>query len=191
MSTNTTDAEYWRLALTGEGEGFATIFDRHQHRVFRHSLALVPTLDDAKDVVAVTFLEAWRKRATVRFVDDSLLPWLLVTATHAAQNISRAARRYRDLIERVPPAAHVPDPADELDDGPALAALRTLSHAHRLVVTLCIIEGLPVADAARVLRVPVGTVKSRLHFAKRALADRLGGARCATPLTEALEGNSR
>lgn len=190
MSTNTTDADFWRLALTGDGEGFATIFDRHQNRVFRHSLALVPTLDDAKDVVAVTFLEAWRKRATVRFVDESLLPWLLVTATHSAQNISRSARRYRDLVERIPPALHVPDPADAVDDGPALAALSTLSHAHRLVVTLCLIEGLPVADAARVLRIPVGTVKSRLHFAKKALADRLTVARSST-LTEAFEGNSR
>jgi len=190
MSTNTTDADFWRLALIGDGEGFATIFDRHQNRVFRHSLALVPTLDDAKDVVAVTFLETWRKRATVRFVDESLLPWLLVTATHSAQNISRSARRYRDLVERIPPALHVPDPADAVDDGPALAALATLSHAHRLVVTLCLIEGLPVADAARVLRIPVGTVKSRLHFAKKALADRLTVARSST-LTEAFEGNSR
>jgi RNA polymerase sigma factor (sigma-70 family) len=188
MSTKTTDADSWRLALGGDGEAFAAVFDRHQHRVFRHSIALVPTLDDAKDVVAVTFLEAWRKRASVRFVDDSLLPWLLVTATHAAQNISRSARRYRDLLDRVPPSADVPDPAEGLDDGPAVAALGSLSEGHQKVVTLCIIEGLTTAEAASVLRVPPGTVKSRLHLAKKALAAALGDRHHPAPFTGALEG---
>ena len=167
------DAELWQTALAGRGDGLARIYERHQQRIHRHSIALVPTPDDAKDVVAVTFLEAWRRRTQVRFVDGSLLPWLLVTATHSAQNISRSARRYRDLLERIPPSPAVADPAESLDDGPATAALATLSEAQRTVVTLCIIEGLPLADAAAVLRVPLGTVKSRLHAAKRALAARL------------------
>ena len=181
-----TDAAHWQSALAGRGDGLALVFERHQQRIFRHSIALVPTLDDAKDVVAITFLEAWRRRTQVRFVDDSLLPWLLVTATHSARNISRSARRYRDLLERIPPALDVPDPADTLDAGPAMSALATLSEAHRNVVTLCIIEGLPLADAALVLRVPVGTVKSRLHVAKRALAERLAPPGTAGPTTGSL-----
>lgn len=56
--------------------------------MFRHSLRLVASPADAGDVVPIVFLEAWRKRATVRFVDDSLLPWLLVTATNAAGNVT-------------------------------------------------------------------------------------------------------
>lgn len=188
VSTETTDAEHWRNALGGDSESFAAVFDRHQHRIFRHSLALVPSFDDAKDVVAVAFLEAWRKRSSVRFVDGSLLPWLLVTATHAAQNITRAARRYRVLLDRVPPSADVIDPAELLDDGPAMAALGSLSQAHQNVVTLCIIEGLTVVEASRVLKVPVGTVKSRLHFAKKTLARDLADHRPYPALTEALEG---
>jgi RNA polymerase sigma factor (sigma-70 family) len=170
MSITATDAEEWQSALAGDSEAFARIFDRHQQRIFRHSLALVPTHDDAKDVVGITFLEAWRKRATVRFVDGSLLPWLLVTASHSSRNVSRAARRYRDLLERVPPSASV---ETEIDDGPALEALGELSKAHRDVVTLCVIEGLSEAEAAEVLSVPIGTVKSRLFRAKRQLAQRL------------------
>ncbi|GAB2467074.1 RNA polymerase sigma-70 factor (ECF subfamily) [Conyzicola lurida] len=191
MSIETSDAEYWRVALTDDGDSFAAVFDRHQHRVFRHSLALVPTFDDAKDVVAVAFLEAWRKRSSVRFVDGSLLPWLLVTATHAAQNISRSARRHRALLDRIPPSPDMPDPADSFDDGPAMAALRSLSQNHQNIVTLCIIEGLPVAEAARVLRVPPGTVKSRLHFAKKALATQLEHHRPPSTLTEAIEWTHR
>ncbi|AWB89010.1 RNA polymerase sigma factor [Salinibacterium hongtaonis] len=171
MRNTATDAEEWQLALAGDGEAFARIFDRHEQRVFRHSLALVPTLDDAKDVVGITFLEAWRKRASVRFVDDSLLPWLLVTAGHSARNVSRSARRYRDLLERVPPGLTVETIDD--DDGPALSALSELTQPHRDVVTLCVIEGLTEAEAAQMLSVPAGTVKSRLHRAKRRLAAQL------------------
>jgi len=177
----TPDSAHWSAALAGDPDGLARVFERHQQRIYRHSIALVPTPDDAKDVVAITFLEAWRRRTQVRFVDDSLLPWLLVTATHSARNISRSARRYRDLLERVPPSPPVADPADAFDAGPAMTALATLSDAHRAVATLCIIEGLSLADAARVLRVPVGTVKSRLHFAKRALADRLAAPTGGVP----------
>jgi RNA polymerase sigma factor (sigma-70 family) len=175
MSNTATDAEEWRSALAGDGEAFARIFDRHQQRVFRHSLALVPTHDDAKDVVGITFLEAWRKRHTVRFVDESLLPWLLVTAGHSARNVSRSARRYRDLLERVPRASVESAAAADAfaDDGPALDALAQLSKPHRDVVTLCVIEGLTELEAAAVLSVPVGTVKSRLHRAKAQLAARL------------------
>ena len=173
MTDSATDAEHWRVALLGDREGFGEIFDRHQQRVFRHSIALVPSPDDARDVVAVAFLEAWRRRAGVRFVDGSLLPWLLVTATHAAQNISRSARRYRALLERVPPSPPVPDPADAFDDTPAMAALGSLPRAQQYVVTLCIIEGLTLAEAADVLRIPLGTVKSRLARAKSRLRDEL------------------
>jgi RNA polymerase sigma factor (sigma-70 family) len=173
MSISESDYVEWRLALEGDGEAFARVFDRHQHRVYRHSLALVPRAEDAQDVVGITFLEAWRKRATVRFVDGSLLPWLLLTASHSARNVSRSARRYRNLLARVPPADTVYSPDELFDDGDAVQALRHLSPQHRDVVTLCVLEGLTEVEAADVLRVPAGTVKSRLHRAKKALALRL------------------
>jgi RNA polymerase sigma factor (sigma-70 family) len=175
MSIPTSDAEEWRAARTGDGEAFARVFDRHHNRVYRHSLALVPTTDDAQDVVGITFLEAWRKRGSVRFVDGSLLPWLLITASHSARNVTRSARRYRDLLERVPRPEPIAGPDGLLDDGSALTALRHLSPNHRDVVTLNVIEGLSEAEAARLLGIPIGTVKSRLHRAKRMLADMLIG----------------
>lgn len=173
MSTFVSDADEWRAARSGDGEAFARVFDRHQSRVFRHSLALVPTIDDAQDVVGITFLESWRKRASVRFVDGSLLPWLLVTATHSSRNVSRSARRYRSLLERVPRTESLAGPEELLDEGPAVAALRELAPHHRDVITLCVIEGLSEAEAGEALGVPAGTVKSRLHRAKKALASRL------------------
>lgn len=165
-----TDAERWRSAVEGNGEALGELFDLHHSRVYRHSLRLVPSPVDAEDVVAVVWLEAWRKRERIRFVDGSMLPWLLVVATNTALNFNRSARRYRTLIKRLPPPAPHPDHADSFADaGLAQAALAELSRAHREVVALCVLNGYSEAEAASALGVPAGTVKSRLSRANRAL----------------------
>lgn len=167
------DRDDWSQAQRGVGEGFGRIFDRHRDRVYRHVLRLVPVPADADDAVAIVFLEAWRRRGDARLVDGSLLPWLLVTATRVTQNLNRSARRYRALLAKLPIEDHVYDHADHLDDGPASAALRELPLLDRYVITLCVIEGLTDREAALVLDLPVGTVKSRLSRAKRRLAARI------------------
>ncbi len=165
------DVENWQRALEGDGEAFGRIFDEHRDRVFRHSLRLVGSWADAEDVVATVFLECWRKRRSVRLVDGSLLPWLLVTATNVSRNAARSARRYRALLDRLPPP--VPEPGFEVDDSPTVAALRRLSRPHQEVLALCVLEGYPEADAAQALGVPVGTVKSRLSRARQRLQQEL------------------
>lgn len=172
MNSDETD---WALAVRGDGVAAGRIFDRHRERVRRHSHRLVPQFAeaDAEDVVAVVFMEAWRKREVIRFTNGSMLPWLLVTATHTAANLSRAARRYRALLIRLPPHADLPDPADG-DSGNAEQALRNLSTRDQQVLTLCVLEGFSDREAAAALGVPPGTVKSRLFTAKKRLADELG-----------------
>jgi RNA polymerase sigma factor (sigma-70 family) len=168
-----TDLDDWQRALDGDGEAFGRIFDAHRDRVFRHSLRLVGSWADADDVVATVFLECWRRRASVRVVDGSLLPWLLVTATNVSRNLTRSSRRYRALLDRLPPP--VPAPDYELEESTALDALRNLSRQHQQVLVLCVLEGYLEADAARALGVPVGTVKSRLARARRRLGQQLNG----------------
>ena len=168
-----TDEIDWAAAAAGDGEAFGRVFDRHRDRVARHSIRLVPAAADADDVVAITFLEAWRRRDHVRFVDGSVLPWLLVTATNSARNLTRSSRRYRALLGRLPASDVAPDHAEQYDDSAAVAALHTLSAADRQVVTLCILEGFSEREAAAALGVPLGTIKSRLSRAKKRLAERV------------------
>lgn len=167
------DRDDWSQAQLGVGDAFGRIFDRHRDRVFRHVLRLVPVMADADDAVAITFLEAWRRREDARLVDGSLLPWLLVTATRVTQNLNRSARRHRALLAKLPAEDHAHDHAERIDDGPASEALRHLALSDRHVITLCVLEGLTDHEAAVVLDLPVGTVKSRLSRAKRRLAARL------------------
>lgn len=150
------------------------LFDRHRDRVFRHVLHSAPSVADAEDAVAVTFLEAWRRRAEVRIVGGSVLPWLLVAATHVAQNQARSARRYRAALERLPREEVARDDAEAVLEQWESAgrrralqeALARLSKRDREVIALCVIEELSMDAAAEALGVPKGTVKSRLSRAR-------------------------
>ena len=173
------DEHDWADALRGDGEAFGRIFDRHRHRLFRHSYRLVAVMADADDIVSVTFLEAWRRADAVRFVDGSMLPWLLVTATNSARNLARSARRYRAMLDRLPVDAHLDDRAFDRADTEAHDALQRLSLTDQRVLTLCVLEDLSEKDAAAVLGIPQGTVKSRLSRAKARLATSL-----SAPLTK-------
>ena len=173
MDTDLDDAAEWALAVTGGGDAFGRIFDRHRARVLRHSYRLVSIASDAEDVVAIVFLEAWRKRRSIHFVDGSMLPWLLVTATNAAHNLARSTRRYHRLLRRLPPAALTADHADDFDEGEAQTALRGLHLTDQQVITLCVLEGMSEKEAAAILNIAPGTVKSRLSRAKARLAAHL------------------
>jgi RNA polymerase sigma factor (sigma-70 family) len=167
------DEVEWRKAVAGDGDAFGRLFDRHRRRVQLHCLRLAPTYADAEDVVAIAFLEAWRHRDRVRFVDGSMLPWLLVTATNSSRNVTRAARRYRDALTRLPPPEPVPDHAAEIGGTDVEQALSKLSLNDQRIVSLCVLEGYSEREAAQVLGVPPGTVKSRLSRAKARLRNLL------------------
>jgi len=169
MEQKLDETALWAKAKAGEGGAFAMIFDCHRARVLRHSVSLTGNLADAEDVLAVVFFEAWRKRDAVRIVDGSILPWLLVTATNTSHNLTRAARRYQQLLARLPVAEDTYDPAASDGDYVA-AAMRSLPMNDQRVLTVCVIEGLNERSAASVLGIAPGTVKSRLFRAKKRLA---------------------
>lgn len=183
------DATLWLEATSGTEASFGVVYDRYRARIFRKAYARVQNVADAEDIVALVFLEAWRRRADVRLVDGSLLPWLLVVTANVTSNRERSLRRYRRLLAKVPPAAHVPDPSVEVAeriDGERMsqglrAAISRLSSTDQRLVDLCLVEQLPMATVASVLDLPVGTVKSRLSRARTRLQGYLRAAGVGTP----------
>ncbi|WP_051370465.1 RNA polymerase sigma factor [Streptomyces sp. 142MFCol3.1] len=162
---------------SGDPEAFGSIFDEHARTVHRYAVRVTGNWATAEDVVSLTFLEAWRLRATVRPDGDGLLPWLLGIATNVLRNTTRAARRHQAALSRVPPHDTAPDFADEvverMEDAGRLAAaqraLRRLRRGEREVFALCVWADLDYAAAAEALDVPIGTVRSRLSRARRRL----------------------
>ena len=83
------DTGLWDRVRQGDELALAALFDRYEGRLFRHASRLLTAREDAKDAVTVAFFELWRKRAAVRLVDGSPLPWLL-TRTAPATSRERA-----------------------------------------------------------------------------------------------------
>ncbi len=178
------DEVLWRQVVNGDGDAFGAVFDRHHERVLRHALRLLSMHPVAEDVTAMVFYEAWRRRTHVRMVDESILPWLLVTANNLVRNQVRQQRRHKHFLSQLPPPAPADDIAEEVSDADErlgeLASLREaftrLRPLDRDVLTLCVVEGMSVREAASVLDVAEGTVKSRLNRAKKRLGSLYGEA---------------
>ena len=164
---------------SGSRAVFDEIFDAHAGVVYAHALRATGNWAVAEDVVSLTFLEAWRLREKLRDEVVSVRGWLLGIATNVLRNTTRAARRHRAAMSRLPPRATVPDFADEVvgrlaDTEQLQAAARALGRlrrADREVFTLCVWSDLSYAEAAAVLGIPVGTVRSRLSRARARLRE--------------------
>ncbi|MFF7887906.1 RNA polymerase sigma factor [Streptomyces sp. NPDC007896] len=162
----------------GESSAFAELFDSYARAVYNHAFRLTADWSTAEDVMAATFLEAWRLRDRVDPEGGSLRPWLLGIATNTARNQYRSNRRYRRAAQAAAAAElsvpdHAEDVAGQVDDrrrlATALAALATLRPPEREVIALCLGEGLDYEAAAEALGIAVGTVASRLSRARKKL----------------------
>jgi RNA polymerase sigma-70 factor (ECF subfamily) len=174
-------------------ECFGALFDRHAPAISRYiARRLGP--DAADDLVAETFLAAFRRRGRYDLAHADARPWLYGIATRLIGRHRRDEVRFFRAIARtgVDPAA---EPlADQVIDRIAAqaarrelaAALAGLSRAQRDVLLL-VASGLGYAEAALALQVPAGTVSSRLVRARRKVREALGGQDPTSAGTESPE----
>lgn len=164
---------------------FDRLWTEHAPAVLRYARRHVLP-DDVEDVVAETFVVAWRRLDEVPAFG---LPWLLGVARHVSANTRRGHRRRDALTERVgaqpadDPGWPVADPGDEVT-----AALHRLSDADRELLTLLAWEGLTHEEAAEALGCSRGALKVRLHRARRRFATALGSADTAPDPRDAAPG---
>jgi RNA polymerase sigma factor (sigma-70 family) len=186
MRPESDDVHLWARVRADDEIAFAAVFDRYharvQHTVARQ-LADVPRAD-VPAVAAEVFHTAWQRRSSVE-IETSVWPWLRGVATRLCANERRRCLRQDLLAARTSsaPAALVePDHSAFVATQIAFtAALSRLGAVEAEVAELAIVQDLSEAEVARRLRVPVGTVKSRLHRARRELRRHLGGALTLRP----------
>ena len=147
----------------------------NRDRVFRHVIRLGCEPHDAEDLTAAAFLELWRRRGSVRFVDGSVLPWLIVTGHNVYRNDSRARRRYRRFLATLPPPDRALDPAASLDgvdparDARVRVAMAEARPADVRLLAMTALEGFSVKDAAAAIGVSESAAKMRLSRLRRRL----------------------
>lgn len=147
------------------------LHDRYAHALWFYVVGLNGgDLAKAQDVVQETMLRAWRNEAVLDRTDTAQRGWLFAVARHMVIDEWRSARRRSEIVTDQVSEPPVEDTAQQtVDRQLLLTALRTLSAEHREVLLECYFRGASIAQAARTLGVPTGTIKSRTHYALHAL----------------------
>jgi RNA polymerase sigma factor (sigma-70 family) len=161
-------------------ERFRALFADTVRPLLGYVLRRTAVPSDAADVVAETFLVAWRRIDDVPVGGDAARPWLFGVARRVLGNHRRGERRRSRLGERLrQELADVvaADPAvRSADVGAVAAAMARLDEADREVLRLTSWEGLSPAEVAVVMGVPAATARSRLHRARNRLRAELVSA---------------
>ena len=161
--------------MTDDEQRFRVLYRQHYAPVLAYALRRVGP-DRAQDVVAETFLVAWRH---IRRAPADPMPWLYRLARNAAANEARALRRGVRLQERARAGATTmvagtlaaSDHAERIGETDwVLAALRRLSPRDQEALLLTVWEDLDVASAAAVMGCSTAAMKVRVHRARRRLA---------------------
>lgn len=167
------DRELVYAARRGDERAFDALFYRYRDGIYRLSLAITKDPHAAEEVVVDTFARAHRALARLE-PDDTLRPWLYRVAINesydrrpraTATSLDETAEELAAGDERSPSAVAERHETRRV----VLAAVDTLDDKHRTVVVLHYLSELALAEIAVIVGAPVGTVKSRLHYALRRL----------------------
>jgi RNA polymerase sigma-70 factor (ECF subfamily) len=148
------------------------LFQEHGRSVLAYATRLTGDRAAAEDVLQETLLRAWRHADNLRSDSKgSVRGWLLTVARNIVTDRARArAVRPQEVGEPIDVPAVERDHAEQVvNEMAVLGAMDKLSAEHREVLVEMYYRGRTVAEAAQVLRIPPGTVKSRSYHAMRAL----------------------
>jgi RNA polymerase sigma-70 factor (ECF subfamily) len=176
------DSQLLRLLSRGDEEAFLALFRRHEGPVYRFALHMSGSRESAEEVTQEVFLTLLSKHKLYAEEQGALQGYLIGVARNKVRRHLAEARVF-GFEPRVESRNSDPDVLDDLSKGQELELLRSailrLPPNYREVVVLCELEDVTYAEAARQLGCAVGTVRSRLHRARRILSAKLRkGERC-------------
>ena len=158
-------------ALAGRAEAFGTLVERYERAVYHLCLRTMRDAEEARDCTQEAFFKAFRSLRTFK-PDAKFSTWIFSIAYHAC--CDRLGRRKRfsreELPDRADPSAGPDVEVERKDAARALrAAIDALPEKYRTVITLYHLQGKQYEEIARVLDLPMGTVKTHLFRAKEQL----------------------
>jgi len=157
---------------TQDKRAFHLLYERYADAVYRYALSILRKPHLAEDVLQETMMAVWKGARNFKGRSKAMT-WILGIARNQAHNILRKESKG----QRLPPsneASESCDPTRSLHlDLAVQDALESISPLHREVMHRVFYENLSVREAAELLQIPEGTVKSRMHHARQALAKEL------------------
>jgi RNA polymerase sigma-70 factor (ECF subfamily) len=180
VAEDRTDPELIERYLAGDAAAFSTLVRRHEKRVYNLCYRMLGREEDARDAAQDAFITALRKLSSFRG-EAQFTTWLHRVTVNACYDVLRRKKR-EPMLEppREEDAPEPPGPAspDHADSAVAAVdvqrALMRVPQEFRVVLVMHDVHDLGYDDIAESLGIPVGTVKSRLHRGRVALAEELG-----------------
>lgn len=154
---------------------FEEIVREHTPAVRAFARSMVRDVALADDIVQETFIRAWRYLPTFRN-EGSLQGWLI----RICQNVTRTTIKKQRITEEID--GNLAGRGNDYDSSDLMSVIDQLPDDHRAIVTLCLVLGYSYEDVADILRIPVGTVRSRLSRARSSLRYMLGDMPASTSL---------
>ena len=173
MAAMETDEELMERARRGCRDSFAAIYQRHAGRVYRFAVQLTGKTTAAEEITQEVFLALLAALGSYDVRRGALVSYLLGVARNQTYRKLRLERPGVELEEDCAAgAASAESELVRLSDVAWLRrAIAQLPPAFREVVVLCELEEMDYAQAAQVLGIPIGTVRSRLHRARGQLIE--------------------
>ena len=175
------DTELVRRIQHGDMDAFEALFYKYQSAIYRTAMAITHDAGAAEEVLQDCFYKTYLNIIKITG-EGSLSPWLHRVAVNLSCNALKKRRVWLEPIENVAEhfftdPRHSPEIVAERTElqGTMRDVINTLSLKHRIVVILHYLQDFSLPEIAYILDLPVGTVKSRLHHARRELRDRLEG----------------
>ncbi len=167
-------------AQNGDKKAFGKLIRAHNKRLFRFIYAMLGSFDQAEDVVQESFVKAWENMKTFKTGFD-FYPWLSTIARNTAYNHLRREEKSESLDalgdKGFDPESMELGPMEKLLEGEGKGrfykALKALPSQYRAAFVLRHYEGMNYADIASYLKIPPGTVDSRLYRARQLLLEEL------------------
>jgi RNA polymerase sigma-70 factor, ECF subfamily len=156
------------------------LYCRHNVRVYRFILRIVRDATTAEDLVSQVFLDVWRTAGQFQG-RSQVSTWLLSIARFKALTAMRQ-RRFEDIdqedVRQIPDDCDTPETSLDRSDTSAIlrACVAKLSPAHREIINLVYYHEKSVEEVGQIIGIPQSTVKTRMFYARKQLADLLKGA---------------
>jgi len=172
-SSNMPDPQLLAAVAAGDQNAFAHLYERFEKRAFQYALSIVRDRSVAEEVLVDTMTSVWQGAS--RFGGESLVStWLLGITRHKALDALRRTAKSRrndpldeELVDQQDTPAQVAD--RESTASVTRRALAQLSPDHQEILRLAFFEEVPYEDIARLLSIPLNTVKTRVYYAKQQL----------------------
>jgi len=155
------------------------LYCRHNVRVYRFILRIVRDATTAEDLVSQVFLDVWRTAGQFQG-RSQVSTWLLSIARFKALTAMRQ-RRFEDIdqedVRQIPDDCETPETSLDRSDTSAIlrACVQKLSPAHREIINLVYYHEKSVEEVGQIIGIPQSTVKTRMFYARKQLAELLKG----------------